>query len=227
MLFQPITVDNHVFVFRCCRLSDVQWTGADCQCKSQCTSVADRQTERHSCDRVLCACTVPWYCQTVVNHWSESQSSFGVLISVAVRRQSVSVDVAICDTSHVSVCKWSGFVQRSDVSQWLVGVVSGTSAWPAVNWWSSVSRMSSSLTDAVSVYVKVCRFNTSVTVTPIKRRKQQKITYCIAHKICCRYDYVSVWITLNQVVMVVRQLTLWRPLLSYGYSYKASCARPG
>jgi len=23
------------------------------------------------------------------------------------------------------------------------------------------------------------------------------------------------------------ELTLWRPLLSYGYSYKASCARPG
>jgi len=24
-----------------------------------------------------------------------------------------------------------------------------------------------------------------------------------------------------------RSLTLWRPLLSYGYSHKASCARPG
>ena len=28
-------------------------------------------------------------------------------------------------------------------------------------------------------------------------------------------------------VYTMRNLTLWRPLLPYGYSYKASCARPG
>jgi len=32
---------------------------------------------------------------------------------------------------------------------------------------------------------------------------------------------------LNSVSSIHTVATLWRPLLPYGYSYKASCARPG
>jgi len=32
---------------------------------------------------------------------------------------------------------------------------------------------------------------------------------------------------INSVVQILKTLTLWHPLLPYGYSYKASCARPG
>jgi len=31
----------------------------------------------------------------------------------------------------------------------------------------------------------------------------------------------------SETVVNMYDLTLWRPLLPYGYSYKASCARPG
>jgi len=40
------------------------------------------------------------------------------------------------------------------------------------------------------------------------------------------------WILLLHIVLILHQimcvilLTLWRPLLIYGYSYKVSCARP-
>jgi len=43
-------------------------------------------------------------------------------------------------------------------------------------------------------------------------------------------DDVLVWRRPDGVFrscVVTSLLTLWRPLLPYGYSYKASCARPG
>jgi len=37
----------------------------------------------------------------------------------------------------------------------------------------------------------------------------------------------GVYYTIPRSTVSLPPLTLWRPLLSYGYSYEASCARPG